>query len=543
LAWGLFANGLGRAYVTYLEYNGQPNAAPTYADIGFTLFYPLVFAGLILLLTSPKLGRFCVCMGLDALIITLSILGVSWYYLIAPTLLRQSQAHVTTPALALTLSYFFWDTLLILAFMLIMLHFAERILHPSLLLYAAGLLAMIWADTASTYFKALGTYRYGTFYIDPFWFISTLLIGLCALYQYVTLARRAYSEGIHPTQREASNEHALPSRNEQSPHRSILLQSGLIFLSFSILLALALSSEVMYDKARALFLLVLTALVGILVTARYLLSTSGNELLLQERERQLREVEQLYQHLRTDHQQLRELDQLKDQFLMTASHELRTPLTSVQGYLELMAQFHDALPPEQRREYLQKAQRSCDELVILLGNVMDASRLEADAAMHLAQMERVSVQDMIQSVMNLIEPRVIQEQREIHLHIPPHLHVQANPGRLRQVLLNISINALKYSLPQTPITFSAGVATDSNSAVVISVTDKGKGIAPQDQARVFQLFVRLERDVHSSIRGSGLGLYISYRLIEAMGGKIWIESQGIMGEGTTFHIQLPEAYR
>src|SRR5258708_31100981 len=110
---------------------------------------------------------------------------------------------------------------------------------------------------------------------------------------------------------------------------------------------------------------------------------------------------------------------------------------------------------------------------------MDASRLEADAAMHLAQMERVSVQDMIQSVMNLIEPHVIQEQREINLHIPPHLHVQANSGRLRQVLLNISINALKYSLPQTPITFSARVATHSNSAAVLSVTDKCKVIAPQ----------------------------------------------------------------
>jgi signal transduction histidine kinase len=322
----------------------------------------------------------------------------------------------------------------------------------------------------------------------------------------------------------------------------MLLQSGLILLPFSILVALALSSEVLGDQARALVLLVLTALVGLLVAARYLLATSGNELLLQERERQLREVEQRYQQLRTDHQHLRELDQLKDQVLMTASHELRTPLTSVQGYLELMAQFHDELPPEQRRDYLHKAQRSCDELVVLLGNVMDASRLEADAALHPAQMERVSVQDMIQSVMNLIEPRVLQEQREIQLHIPPHLHVQANAGRLRQVLLNISINALKYSPPQTPLTFAARVAPDSHAAVVISVTDKGKGIAPQDQARVFQLFVRLERDVHSSIRGSGLGLYISSRLIAAMGGKIWIESQGIPGEGTTFHLQLPEAY-
>lgn len=287
-------------------------------------------------------------------------------------------------------------------------------------------------------------------------------------------------------------------------------------------------------------LLELSALAGILVAVRYLLSESRNELLLRERDRRLREVEELYEHLRVEHQHLRELDQLKDRFIMMASHELRTPLTSVQGYLELMAQFQDELPPGLCREYLQKAERSCEQLVTLFGNIMDASRLEVDKGIHLAQVEPVSVQDMIQSVMNLIEPQVIHEQREIYLHIPLHLQVQADPGRLRQVLLNISTNALKYSLPQAPITFSARVADDSNSAVVISVTDKGKGIAPQDQTRIFQLFVRLEQDTESSRQGSGLGLYISYRLIEAMGGKIWVESEGIPGEGTTFHIQLPK---
>jgi len=226
---------------------------------------------------------------------------------------------------------------------------------------------------------------------------------------------------------------------------------------------------------------------------------------------------------------------------MTASHELRTPLTSVQGYLGLMTQFYDQLPPERLREYLQKAQLSCDVLVMLLSNIMDASRPEVETDIYPAQLERVLVQDIIQSVINLIEPRVTQEQREVHLQIPPHLHVRAVTGQLRQVLLNISMNALKYSPPRTPIAFSAQVATDSNSEVVISVTDKGQGIAPQDQARVFQRFVRLEKDVHSPVQGSGLGLYISYRLIEAMGGKIRIESKGIPGEDTTFHILLSKA--
>ena len=320
-----------------------------------------------------------------------------------------------------------------------------------------------------------------------------------------------------------------------------LLQRALIFLPLAILLALTIESEVIDDKAIALFLLLLTALVGILFAVRYLLTTHENELLLQERERRLQEAEQLYQQLQAAHQHLRELDQLKDQFLMTASHELRTPLTSVQGYLALMSQFHDQLPPEKHWEYLQKAQRSCEILVMLLSNVMDASRLEVDADICPAQFESVSVHDMIQSVMNLIEPHVTQEQREVHFHVPPRLQVRADTGCLRQVLLNISMNALKYSPPRTSIAFSAQVVTDSSSDVVISVTDKGKGIAPYDQARLFKRFVRLESDINSPVRGSGLGLYISRRLVEAMGGKIWIESKGIPGEGTTFHIQLPMA--
>src|SRR5437660_8609058 len=256
----------------------------------------------------------------------------------------------------------------------------------------------------------------------------------------------------------------------------------------SILLALTLSSQVIGDNAKVLFLPLLTALVSILVAVRYLLSIQGNELLPQERQR-LQEVEQLYQQLQRANQHLRELDELKHQSLMPASHELRTPLTAVQGYLELMAQLHDQLPHQKRWEYLQKARRSCDILVMLLSNVMDASRLEVDADIDPAQMESVSIQEMIQSVLNLLEPRVTQEQREVDLHIPPDLHVRADPGRLRQVLLNISINALKYSPPPTPIAFSAQIATDSHSAV-ISVTDSGKGIAPEDQSRVFQRFVR-----------------------------------------------------
>src|SRR5258708_22163624 len=115
---------------------------------------------------------------------------------------------------------------------------------------------------------------------------------------------------------------------------------------------------------------------------------------------------QLYQELRNAHQQLQQLDQMKDQFMITASHELRTPLTAVQGYLELLAEYGEALSPGQQQEFLQKARRGCDELVLLLSNVMDASRLEVEAGIRSPHLERVPLPNEIRGVIELIKPQV-----------------------------------------------------------------------------------------------------------------------------------------
>lgn len=248
---------------------------------------------------------------------------------------------------------------------------------------------------------------------------------------------------------------------------------------------------------------------------------------------------QLYQELRSAHQQLQELDHLKDQFMITASHELRTPLTSVQGYLELLAQFDETLSPEIRQEFLHNARRGCDELVMMLTNIMDVSRLEVDAGIRPALLQQVTVQPAIDAVLDLLKPQIVQEQREVYIHIPSYLTVQADPLRLRQVLLNISTNALKYSPATSPLLYTAHSTMQQPLCTIISVSDRGQGIPPHEQKQLFQKFVRLERDLNSPIRGSGLGLYISRRLVEAMGGKLWVESSGIAGAGSTFYIQLP----
>lgn len=547
---GLLANTLGSLYYTYLERSGQTILVPSLSDIGFTLFYPLIFVGLFLL---PTARRFRVRMALDAFITTLSILGVSWFFFISKVFVAQRQAGVSVPELITVISYPFWDMLLLLAILLLVYRRTNAIFLPSLIILGVGLLANIWADTGYAYSVAINIYDRVNFLIDPFWYLGFLLVGLSGLYHYAAMV---HTSSRHSSVKEESIqglELALPksvTALDEKMHIWSLVQNMLVYLPLAVLLMLVIYNELMeflYGQKSSFFLIVLTVLVGALVALRSLVATRENERLLhalaKAREGQAAratELAHLYEELQRAHDGLRELDKLKDQFMITASHELRTPLTSVQGYLELLVEYGHKTPPDQQREFLLKAQRSGEELVLLLSNVMDASRLEVDAGIRPAHLQPVSIDEVVHSVIDIIEPHLTQQQRKVELQLSPALIVQADPARLRQVLLNLSVNALKYSPFGSPVIFSAQPVHDEPQ-IMVSVIDRGNGIPPEEQERLFQKFSRLDRDLDSEVRGSGLGLYISRRLIEAMGGKIWVESRGIAGEGSRFTIQLPVA--
>jgi signal transduction histidine kinase len=240
--------------------------------------------------------------------------------------------------------------------------------------------------------------------------------------------------------------------------------------------------------------------------------------------------------LRAAYERQKELDQLKDQFIMTASHELRTPLTAVQGYIELLNQYNDELSMETRTEFIEKAHRGCDELALMVGNIMDASRLQIEAErIRLAPVELAA---SVRHVIEILEAVTTREQRPVNLAISPGLAVLADELRLRQILLNLVSNALKYSPAGTTIQIQA---LQGQGLVKISVRDYGLGVPLEDQPRLFERFMRLERDMNSPVRGAGLGLYITRRLVEAMGGRLWVESSGVPGEGSTFSFTLQRA--
>jgi signal transduction histidine kinase len=241
-------------------------------------------------------------------------------------------------------------------------------------------------------------------------------------------------------------------------------------------------------------------------------------------------------------EQQQQLNDIKEQFILNVNHELRTPLTAVYGYLELLLEHAGQLNTSTQTTFLKNAMFSCEELQLLVNNVLDTMRI-GNYRENL-YMEELSVAELVHGEIEHFDPRK-QQDHNIRMDIPEHLFVRANGQYVRQVLRNLLSNAIKYTPENSPIVVSAGLygttvqVNHPSPEVCVRVKDYGPGIPPESIHRLFGQFVRLERDVSGKVRGTGLGLYVSKQLIEVMGGQIWVESTGIPGEGSCFFFTLP----
>lgn len=259
----------------------------------------------------------------------------------------------------------------------------------------------------------------------------------------------------------------------------------------------------------------------------------------------LRDLSLAYTHTR-------QLDELKERFITNVHHELRTPVMTVLGYLDFLHHAWQRLPPEQLARSIQKAQEVGAQLMKLIESILDVRRIDEKVIEH---PEPVALQTVYDQALQLVDPREAQlANRDIPVTIPAGLTVWGEATRLQQVLTNLLSNAGKYSPPGTPIEVRATVvagppgekskgkrsdASGQSQLVEITVRDYGFGIPPDQAPLLFNRFVRLPRDLASTTVGNGLGLYLCRSLVTAMRGRIWVESAGISGEGSTFHIQLP----
>ena len=268
-------------------------------------------------------------------------------------------------------------------------------------------------------------------------------------------------------------------------------------------------------------------------TAVDLVHVARQQALAAEEER-LRAL-QAERHITLVYEQQRQVNELKDQFLLHVSHELRTPLTVSGGCLELLKQYFEELDSAERIQLLSRALASYEKLVSLVNGVLDTIRVTG--AFPPARCEGVPVRCVVQEVLAHLDPRDMQAYT-IRLEVAEQVLVWADPQSLYHVLQNLLSNVFKYVPTQTIITIKTEQPAPF-SPVCLSVQDAGPGIPPEELPLLFEKFVRLKRDLGGPTRGTGLGLYICKRLVEAMGGRIWVESSGRKGEGSRFCMTLP----
>lgn len=226
----------------------------------------------------------------------------------------------------------------------------------------------------------------------------------------------------------------------------------------------------------------------------------------------------------------RELARMQDEFISTISHELRTPLGFIKGYVTTLMRDDAEWDQEKRAEFLQIIDDEADRLTELIDNLLDSSRLETGILSMTIEPTKIApvVRDSI------IRIQGVHKEMKITSELNPDLPIVAiDSTRIAQVLYNMLSNANKYA-PSSDVVIRCQPQEDM---ILVEVKDHGPGIPPEHLAHLFERFYRVPSN--SSARGTGLGLYICRKIIEAHGGEIGVMSE--LGEGTRFHFTIPAA--
>jgi signal transduction histidine kinase/ActR/RegA family two-component response regulator len=220
----------------------------------------------------------------------------------------------------------------------------------------------------------------------------------------------------------------------------------------------------------------------------------------------------------------------KSDFMARASHELRTPLNGILGFTQLLSQQPGSITPAQQQQMLQHMDEAGRSLLALINDLLDIAGIEA-GELRLA-LDDVPLAPLLDRCMALLEPHALQAGLSLTLEKSVAVTVRADAARLEQVLLNLLSNAVKYNRPQGSVKVSVRVA---GARVSVAVQDTGRGLTAQQQAQLFQPFNRLGAE-RTGAQGTGLGLVITKRLVDAMGGRLEVHSHS--GVGSTFTLWL-----
>lgn len=233
--------------------------------------------------------------------------------------------------------------------------------------------------------------------------------------------------------------------------------------------------------------------------------------------------------------ELDRVDQMKTEFVSMVSHELRTPLTSIKGYVDMVLDGEAGEMNEEQRGYLEVTRANTDRLIVLVNDLLDISRIEAGRVE--LRLRAAPLQDMVRSVAVSLRTQIEEKEMTLRLDMPRKpIVVLADPSRITQVLTDLVSNAYSYSAKGASIAVRARIVDEPAQ---VDITDTGIGIPPDDQAKIFTKFYRVDNPMTREVGGTGLGLAVAKSFVEMHGGQIWVKSKP--GKGSTFSFTVPLA--
>jgi PAS domain S-box-containing protein len=240
--------------------------------------------------------------------------------------------------------------------------------------------------------------------------------------------------------------------------------------------------------------------------------------------------------LEAQNRRIREAARLKSEFVANMSHELRTPLNSIVGFAELMADARFGSLPHRYQEFARIMHASAQHLLQLINDILDLAKVESGKIDF--QPEEVNPSQIVSEVAAIVSGLAAKGKVRMTTHVDPTLGaLRLDPMRLKQVLYNYLSNAIKFTAEGGRVALRV-VGEETGERFRIEVEDTGIGIKPEDEHRLFIEFQQLDASTAKKFSGSGLGLALTKRLVEAQGGTVGVRS--VVGEGSTFFATLPQ---
>jgi signal transduction histidine kinase len=231
-------------------------------------------------------------------------------------------------------------------------------------------------------------------------------------------------------------------------------------------------------------------------------------------------------------EELKRLNRAKSDFVNAVAHELRTPLTSIKGYASILCSGQLGEMEQKQKDRIAKIDTHSNDLGQLINDLLDISRIESGKTA--MDVRRLSTADLFADLDDVVRPLLDAQQITLDVDAGKVSHILADKTQIKRVFMNLLSNAIKYTPEQGTIRMTA---TAEATTTHITVSDTGAGIPPDDLPHLFEEFYRARTTMNTTVKGTGLGLTLVQRIVEAHGGKIWAESE--IDRGSVFHVTLP----